>query len=66
VGTFRPTGRNHLVRQHYAHLGFTQTARHEDGTTEWVLDVNTARVKAAPMVVRRTGFELAAAELRCA
>jgi len=57
IGTYRPTDRNRLVEQHYAKLGFTQTGRRDDGTTLWELDVETAAIERAPMVVKSRGFE---------
>ncbi len=38
-GTYIPTARNALVRDHYATLGFTQVDAPEDGTTRWELAV---------------------------
>jgi FkbH-like protein len=57
VGTFRPTDRNKLVEQHYAKLGFTKVARHQDGATVWELDVDSAVIEGAPMIVHSLGFE---------
>jgi FkbH-like protein len=57
IGSYRPTERNKLVEHHYSKLGFTEIARHEDGTTVWELDAGTAIVEPAPMVVRSLGFE---------
>ncbi len=57
IGTYRPTDRNKLVEQHYAKLGFTHIERRDDGTTLWELDVDTATVERAPMVVKSHGFE---------
>jgi FkbH-like protein len=52
IGIYRPTDRNKLVEQHYAKLGFTLAEQGADGTTIWHLDVESARVEAAPMTVR--------------
>jgi FkbH-like protein len=38
-GRYIPTPRNGLVKDHYAALGFVQTAKQEGGTTEWQLDL---------------------------
>lgn len=57
VGAYRPSGRNQLVVDHYSKLGFTEAARHEDGTTVWTLDVKSAVTEVAPMTVRSVGFE---------
>ena len=57
-GTYIPTERNQVVVEHYAKLGFQQIAAEPDGITRWELDVNSAVVKCAPAVVRRSGFEV--------
>jgi FkbH-like protein len=57
TGTYRPTERNKLVEHHYSKLGFTEVARHADGTTLWELDVRSAVIEGAPMVVHSLGFE---------
>jgi predicted enzyme involved in methoxymalonyl-ACP biosynthesis len=56
IGAYRPTDRNKLVEDHYSKLGFTLVSADADGTTTWELDVDTAAVEAAPMVVRSNGF----------
>jgi FkbH-like protein len=60
VGTYRPTGRNELVRDHYAKLGFAQTSEAADGTTVWEWNTGTA-IQPAPMVVHREGRQLVGA-----
>jgi len=50
-GRYLPTDRNKLVERHYANLGFTLAAEGADGSTEWLLDVASAHVAAAPMIV---------------
>ncbi len=55
VGSYHPTERNALVREHYETLGFRLLARQEDGTTVWETDT-TQDVPEAPMTVRRAGF----------
>jgi hypothetical protein len=47
-----------LVKDHYANLGFSLVDTAPDGTTRWELDVHTARVVGAPMIVHSLGFEL--------
>jgi FkbH-like protein len=51
IGIYLPTDRNKLVEQHYAKLGFTLREQRADGSTIWKLDVENARVEAAPMKV---------------
>lgn len=51
IGLYRPTERNGMVADHYAKLGFTERARHPDGSVEWVLDIAGAEVIAVPMTV---------------
>lgn len=55
VGTYLPTNRNALVRDHYAKLGFTLIDRDHAGGTTWALDT-AHEIEAAPMAVERTGF----------
>ena len=56
-GTYRPTDRNKLVRDHYAKLGFTQVREEESGLTRWELLVEGAAPDCAPMKVISQGFE---------
>ena len=58
VGVYRPTEKNKLVEDHYRNLGFTQIGTGDDASTWWELDVETAEVKTAPMVVRSLGFDI--------
>ena len=39
VGTYRPTAKNGMVRDHYERLGFTQLTRDADDQTTWTLDL---------------------------
>jgi FkbH-like protein len=55
VGTYRPTEKNALVRDHYRKLGFKNLEERTDGTTVWSL-VTALEIAAAPMTVCRTGF----------
>jgi FkbH-like protein len=59
VGTYVPTERNALVRDHYQKLGF-QPGKDESGTTTWELQTDV-EIEAAPMTVDRSGFELSVA-----
>jgi FkbH-like protein len=59
VGEYVPTERNKMVEDHYAKLGFTQTARSDAGATQWELMVADAAVEAPPMEVQRLGFAVA-------
>jgi FkbH-like protein len=56
VGVYRPTERNKLVENHYANLGFRQIRRDADDATVWQMDVESAMVSGAKMMVRSTGF----------
>ena len=56
-GRFVPTGRNDLVRDHYAKLGFTPASGGDPpgaGETRWVLELADYRAPALPMQVVRT------------
>ncbi len=50
-GFYRPTDRNKLVEHHYSNLGFTLSAEHPEGVTEWQMTVLDANVPGAPMIV---------------
>ena len=51
VGTYRPSGKNGMVRQHYARLGFTQFSEEPDGATRWQLRLSTYLAPATPIEV---------------
>jgi predicted enzyme involved in methoxymalonyl-ACP biosynthesis len=55
-GVFIPTERNKLVQDHYEKLGFSLVKRADDGSTHWTLETDH-EIAAAPMRVRRVGFE---------
>jgi FkbH-like protein len=57
TGIYRPSGRNRLVENHYAKLGFSNVGIQDDGTTVWKMEVVTAPEIAVPMEVRRPGFD---------
>jgi FkbH-like protein len=59
LGVYLPTGKNRLVEDHYNKLGFIRIGCDEAGATSWELDIDTAEVPDAPMVVRSVGFEVA-------
>lgn len=49
LGTFRPTGKNAMVSDHYRTLGFDLLATEEDGTTQWGMAVDAASLLPVPM-----------------
>jgi hypothetical protein len=51
------SGKNKLVEDHYAQLGFVKVASEPDGTTRWELAVASAQVQPAPMKVRAIQFD---------
>jgi FkbH-like protein len=55
VGTYRPTEKNALVREHYQKLGFTKMEEQPDGTTVWMMPTATETAE-VPMRVRRSGM----------
>jgi FkbH-like protein len=57
IGVYRPTERNEMVKEHYSLMGFTFVGAQPDGTTQWSLDVRTAKVVGAPMIVKSVGFK---------
>jgi predicted enzyme involved in methoxymalonyl-ACP biosynthesis len=56
IGTYVPTERNGMVKDHYRLLGFVEAGATPDGSTRWALDVQEANVPGAPMRVRSIGF----------
>jgi FkbH-like protein len=50
IGTYRPTAKNAMVREHYANLGFQPAGVDADGTTRWSLDLD--RFVPAPVAMR--------------
>ena len=40
TGTYRPSPKNNMVREHYGRLGFTLTHTSPDGATSWALDLD--------------------------
>jgi len=65
IGTYRPTGRNQLVADHYCKLGFNKVREEESGISEWDLIVDsTVGCETLPMNVVSTGFEIAAESLK--
>jgi FkbH-like protein len=55
IGTYVPTDRNGLVRDHYLKLGFSLIGIDKDGVSRWAID-SAAEVEPGPMVVERAGF----------
>lgn len=51
IGEYIPTAKNGMVKDHYAKLGFTLLAEHENAT-EWVLDLGDFSSQSAPMEIR--------------
>jgi len=56
VGTYRPSGRNGLVIDHYSKLGFARIGGDDTGLTQWELLVDGAVPDGAPMKVVSIGF----------
>jgi FkbH-like protein len=51
IGTYHPTDRNGMVRDHYAKLGFENIGQDADGATRWELSMDT-QVDEAPMAIQ--------------
>ena len=47
-GTYLPSAKNSLVREHYAKLGFQKSGEAPEGRTDWVLDVTNYAEKQVP------------------
>lgn len=52
IGTYIPTARNILVKEHYKKLGFTKIADDENGKEAWELDITKAERMPVPMTVK--------------
>ena len=58
AGFYRPTGRNELVVDHYAKLGFAKVSQEDSGLTRWDLAVSGPEPEGAPMTVLSHGFSV--------
>jgi FkbH-like protein len=56
TGSYLPTERNALVKDHYAKLGFAKIHEEASGVTRWELQVEDAVPEAPPMKVISHGF----------
>lgn len=54
LGTYHPTERNQLVKDHYAKLGFENLGDEVGGTTHWLFDVALYQEEALPMSILHT------------
>ena len=61
VGRYMPSGRNRLVEDHYAKLGFNLVEQRADLTTVWEMPTAEPPTASLPMEIRRLGRELAIA-----
>jgi FkbH-like protein len=58
LGSYLPTPKNELVRDHYRKLGFRQVQELADGGTRWELDVASGPSAAGlPFTIERLGLE---------
>ena len=55
IGTYVPTERNVIVKDHYMKLGFTKVASKESGEEVWELEVDDSERKFPPMKVITLG-----------
>ena len=51
VGVYRPSPKNGIVARHYENLGFSLTARSDDGEETWQLNVEDYTSPTLPMIV---------------
>jgi FkbH-like protein len=51
IGTYHPTERNQLVKDHYASLGFENLGDEADGTIHWLFDVASYQEEVLPMSI---------------
>ncbi len=52
IGTYIPTTRNALVKEHYKKLGFTKIAENERLEETWMLDITSLDRTTVPMIVK--------------
>lgn len=52
VGEWRPSGRNDMVRDHYAKLGFTADGEGSEGSTRWTLSTDHEAPRPRMTVIR--------------
>lgn len=57
LGTYIPTEKNALVKNHYRDLGFELVQQESDGKSVWRKVVNPSDIALPPMKIRRSGFE---------
>lgn len=57
MGSYIPTERNALVKDHYAKLGFSQIDTRSDGTTIWQFDVDALPLAVLPMEIQCVGLD---------
>jgi len=50
IGSFRPSPKNEMVRDHYQKLGFDELGK-KDGDTKWILPLDRFRAAAVPVTV---------------
>jgi len=55
IGTYIPTEKNKMVRDHYARLGFEKLSESNSGVSTWGLAA-TAEIAPGPMTIDRSGF----------
>ena len=53
IGTYQPTERNQLVKDHYANLGFENLSDEVNSTTHWLFDVASYQEESVPMITGR-------------
>jgi FkbH-like protein len=51
VGAYIPSPKNAMVRDHFGKLGFTKTAEHADGSSDWSLDLARYVAPTLPMIL---------------
>ena len=49
IGQYLPSPKNAMVAGHYGKLGFTRTAEHADGSSDWSLDLDSYAAPELPM-----------------
>jgi FkbH-like protein len=49
LGSYHPTERNQLVKDHYETLGFEKLGDEADGTTHWLFDITSYKEKTLPI-----------------
>ncbi|HPU15972.1 MAG TPA: hypothetical protein PK808_07795, partial [Polymorphobacter sp.] len=55
IGHYLPSAKNKMVANHFSRLGFALVAAHDDGRSEWALDLADYLAPELPMQLTGSG-----------